>query len=107
MNIKRLLTTFWAVCLLATAPMQLLHASERFDIDMQDAPLKDSLLSLGYRANTNIIVNGDLDGSVSLTLTDKTIDDILQLLSVTHGFSYQKENGTSYHTKSNTLTLII
>ena len=94
MNIKRLLTTFWAVCLLATAPMQLLHASERFDIDMQDAPLKDSLLSLGYRANTNIIANGDLDGSVSLTLTDKTIDDILQLLSVTHGFSYQKENGT-------------
>ena len=82
-----------ALLITSIASTVLAAAAERFDVDLQNVPLKESLISLGYRADTNIIINGDLQGSVFLNVKDKTIYEILDLLALTHGFSYTSKDG--------------
>lgn len=82
-------------------------AAERFDVDLQGTPLKESILSLGYRADVGIIVNGDLQGSVSINVQNKTIYEILDLLAMTHNFSYQLQDNTILVSPTTTMSNLV
>lgn len=82
------------ILMLVFIPYNFSNAAERFSVDIQNVPVKEAILGLGYRADTNIVVNGELNGSVSLNLSNKTIYEILDLMALTHGFSYQIKDNT-------------
>ncbi len=69
-------------------------AEEIFDVDLAPGtPLVDAIRSVGYRAGRNIVINGDLSGTVSLSLEGTTFNQVLSLLSMTHGFTFKDVNG--------------
>ena len=78
---------------------------ERFAVDFKNTPLRETLLSLGYRANADIIVNGDIAGIVSLSLQERNIYEILELLAITHGFTYQCLDDVILISPAETMTL--
>lgn len=69
-------------------------ASPLYDMDFDNTPLKNALIGIGYQSGQNIIVNGDLSGSVSMNIRQKTVEDILSLLATTNGFSYRYDGDT-------------
>ena len=66
-------------------------------------PLIDAIRSLGYRAEKNVVINGDLTGTVSLSLADTDFDTAISLLSLSHGFSYEYADGAVVVSPSKTL----
>jgi type II secretory pathway component GspD/PulD (secretin) len=82
-----------ALCLFLSF-CQVIFAEEVFDVDLAPGtPLVDAIRSVGYRAGRNIVINGDLSGTVSLSLEGTTFNQVLSLLSMTHGFTFKDVNG--------------
>ncbi|MBQ0066572.1 MAG: type II secretion system protein GspD, partial [Phascolarctobacterium sp.] len=54
-------------------------------------PVVQALRALGYKFNRNIIVSGNVAGTVSMHLDDVDFDEALRAMSIAAGFSYVKE----------------
>lgn len=52
-------------------------------------PLVEALRALGYKSNKNLIVNGDLDGTIAMHMEDTDFDTVLRALSRSNDFSYE------------------
>lgn len=63
-------------------------AEQLINIAYSRTPIVEALVGLGQRANKNITVNGDLQGTVTSSLNNVTFDEALRMLSMTHGFTY-------------------
>lgn len=61
-----------------------------FSVDFAPGtPLVEALRALGYKSNKNLIVNGDLDGTIAMHMEDTDFDTILRALSRSNDFSYE------------------
>lgn len=61
-----------------------------FSVDFAPGtPLVEALRALGYKSNKNLIVNGDLDGSIAMHMEDTDFDTVLRALSRSNDFSYE------------------
>lgn len=66
-----------------------------FQVDFAPGtPLIEALRALGYKAGKNVIINGDLGGTVAMSMGDTDFDTAIKALSLTHNFSYEEVNGT-------------
>lgn len=54
-------------------------------------PVVQALRALGYKFNRNIIVSGNVSGTVSMHLDDVDFDEALRAMSIAAGFSYVEE----------------
>lgn len=54
-------------------------------------PVVQALRALGYKYNRNIIVSGNVNGTVSMHLDDVDFDEALRAMSIAAGFSYVQE----------------
>ena len=87
--LKKLLSAL-LMCVFFCSPAA---AAEIFDIDMSATPIVEALRGLGYRSNRNIVINGELQGTVTLSLHNTNFEDCIDLLATTHNFTYSEKNG--------------
>ena len=52
-------------------------------------PVADAIRALGYKAGINVVINGDLNGTVSMSMDDTDFDTALRALARTNDFSYE------------------
>lgn len=70
--------------------MLLANSCSAFSVDFAPGtPLVEALRALGYKANRNVIINGDIKGTVSMYMADTTFEEALKSLAVTNNFSYE------------------
>lgn len=83
------------------------YANSTFDVDFAPGtPIVDAVRSLGYRADKNIVINGDLTGTVALSLTSTTFDKAIDILALTHGFSYEYKGDVVLVSPSKTMSIM-
>ncbi len=71
----------------ASAPRS---SGPRFDLSVKDLPAQDFFLSLMEESNTNIVVNPDVSGTISFSLKDVTLEQVLNAVRDSHGYDYRK-----------------
>ena len=76
------------------APMEDYYSGERFDYDWQGTPIASSLYAVGKAAGKNIVINGNLDGKVYMSLNNVTCEQALEYLARSFGFNWAIEGNT-------------
>lgn len=74
----------------------------RFDIAVKDAPAQAFYMGLVADTPINMVVSPEIKGNITLTLKRVTIEQVLQALEDTHGYSYNAIPG-GYEILPNTL----
>lgn len=65
-----------------------------FSVDFAPGtPLVDAIRALGFKSEKNLIVNGKLDGTVSMHMDDTDFDTALRALSRSNDFSFEYMDG--------------
>ena len=61
-----------------------------FSVDFAPGtPLVDALRALGYKSGKNVIINGELEGSISMHMDDTDFDTAMGALARSNNFSYE------------------
>lgn len=68
---------------------------ERFDLSVKDMDAESFFYSLVSGTGTNIVVHPEVDGSVSLDLTEVTIEQVLSVVRDIYGYEF-KRSGSIY-----------
>lgn len=102
LNLKTTLVT----TLLATVLMvQPVLAAETFDVDFAPGtPIVEALRGIGYRAGKNVVINGELNGTVALSLSNTSFEKALNVLAMTHGFNFEESDGVVLISPSKTMS---
>ena len=94
-----------AIILAVALYAQPVLAAETFDVDFAPGtPIVDALRGIGYRAGKNIVINGELNGTVALSLSSTDFDKALNVLAMTHGFNYEEKDGVVLISPSKTMS---
>lgn len=76
------------------------HAERRFDIAADGMPAKTFFMGLVAGTKTNMIVNPDVTGNITLNLKNVTLEEALQAVHDTYGFTYKKTSfGYEIHSR--------
>lgn len=68
----------------------LTNSCSAFSVDFAPGtPLVEALRALGYKANRNVVINGDIDGTVSMYMENTTFEEALNALAATNNFSFE------------------
>ena len=60
-----------------------------FSVDFASGtPVVDAVRALGYRAGKNIVINGDIKGTLAMHLDDVDFETALEAMSLAGNFSY-------------------
>ena len=68
----------------------------RFDIDVSNAEVRTVLMGLVNDTPYNMVIHPSVSGSVSLSLKDVTIPDVMRILRDVYGYEYQT-SGNGFH----------
>ena len=81
-------------CALPISPIDLASSSvssePRFDISVVDHPAKDFFNSLVIESGRNVVVHPDVTGSVTLSLKDVTVEDVLYVTKELYGYEFDE-----------------
>ncbi|HXM17883.1 MAG TPA: secretin N-terminal domain-containing protein [Candidatus Tumulicola sp.] len=94
LKIARIIVVVLAVALvlpsvfapLSTTAATISESAGRISLTAENEPLRDVLLKLGRQVGINIVVGNDVQGRVSMTLHDVTLDQALEALTSQFGY---------------------
>ncbi len=70
------------------------NADEHFDISVQNAAAHDFFMSLVKDTPYNMVVNPAVTGSISLTLKNVTVPEVMETVRDVYGYEYQRRGDT-------------
>ena len=74
--------------------MMLARTACAFSVDFAPGTnLVDAIRALGYKAGVNVVINGNLSGTVSMHMDDTTFEEAIRALSIANDFSYEFTDG--------------
>jgi MSHA biogenesis protein MshL len=62
----------------------------RFDLTVENGPVREVLMSLVNGTRQNMIVHPSVQGNISLSLKSVTVEDVLQALRSVYGYEYRR-----------------
>lgn len=71
--------------------VQALAGGNRFSISMRDADLRELLFGLGELVGVNVVIDPDVQGTVTVNLTEVTLDEALNSILQPLGFQHSLE----------------
>jgi MSHA biogenesis protein MshL len=75
------------------SPADLRKRAARFSLSMRDADLRESLIALARDRDTNLVIEGEVTGRVTVELKNTTLEETLtSLLRPTFDFAYDGRN---------------
>lgn len=66
-------------------------APEVYTFEFEAVPVYAALRAIAKKTGSNIVAHSGLDGTVSLSLVDVTLEEALDIIARTHGLAYTKE----------------
>ena len=75
--------------------MMLVNSCFAFPVDFSaGTPVVEAVRALGYKAGRNVVINGDLKGTIAMHMDDTTFDTALKAMSIAGNFSYDYVGST-------------
>lgn len=66
------------------------RSQPRFDLTVENGPVREVLMSLVNGTRQNMIVHPSVQGNISLSLKSVTVEDVLQALRSVYGYEYRR-----------------
>ena len=78
----------------APKPVAPAPVEERFDVNVMNADARDFFMGLVAGTSRNLIVHPDVAGTVTLTLKQVTLPEVLDTVRDVYGYDYRRTGGT-------------